>query len=280
MAKQTLAEIADELYGLTPAEFTAARNARARDIKDTKDAELAKRVMELRKPSPAAWGVNLLARHRAAELEQLAELGASMRDAQQDLDRAQLAELTRQRRALVNALAREASALASEERHNLTASVVEEVAQTLQAALGDPSAAAAVRSGRLIRPLEGTGVEPVDLTDAVAAPEASMISAPRAESKRAPVRDLAAVRAAKEAEKRADEADAAVHGIERSIQRAEEGRGRLESRLAELEQQIAAVEDELREADRDLRALGRERDKAQRKAEDLRAEAVKLRAEN
>lgn len=38
-----------------------------------------------------------------------------------------------------------------------------------------------------------TGVEPVDLTDAVAAPEASMLSAPRAAAKRAPVRDLAAV---------------------------------------------------------------------------------------
>jgi hypothetical protein len=278
VAKPTLAQIADDLYGLTPAEFTAARNARSRDIKDTKDVELAKRVMELRKHSPAAWAVNLLARSRADELDQLAELGAAMRDAQEDLDRQQLAEFTRQRRALVNALAREAAGLATQARHNLTASVTEEVAQTLQAALNDPAAAAAVRSGRLVRPLEATGVEPVDLTDAVAAPEASMMSAPRPEARRAPVRDLAAVRAAKDAEKKADEADAAVKGLERSIEQAETGRTRLESRVAELEQQVAAVEDELRDADRDLRALARERDKAQRRAEDLRTEAEKLRA--
>jgi hypothetical protein len=278
VAKQTLAQIADELYGLTPAEFTAARNARSRDVKDTKDAELAQHVMDLRKPSPAAWAVNLLARSRADELADLAELGVAMRDAQEELDREQLAEFTRQRRALVNALAREAAALATAARHNLTASVTEEVAQTLQAALNDPAAAAAVRSGRLVRPLEATGVEPVDLTDAVAAPEASMMSAPRPEARRAPVRDLAAVRAAKEAEKRADEADAAVRGFERSIEQGEQGRNRLESRLAELEQQVAAVEDELRDADRDLRALARERDKAERRAADLRAEAEKLRA--
>lgn len=253
MAKQTLAQIADELYGLAPAEFTAARNARAKDIKDTADAELAKRVTELRKPSPAAWAVNLLAREHAAEVAQLADLGAAMREAQEELDRDQLAEFTRQRRALVNALARQASALATAARHNLTASVTEEVAQTLQAALNDP---------------------------AVAAPEASMMSAPRPQAKTAPVRDLAAVRAAKEAEKRADEADAAVRGLERDLEQRETARERLESRFADLEQQVATVENELRDTDRDLRTLGRDRDKAARRAADLRAEAEKLRSEN
>ena len=277
MAKQTLAQIAHPLYALAPAEFTAARNAAAREVKDSADLELAARVQELKKPSPAAWAVNLLARQRADELEQLAELGETMREAQEELDRAQLGELTRQRRALVNALAREASGLASEARHNLTATVVEEVAKTLQAALNDPAAAAAVRSGRLVRGLEATGIEPVDLTDAVAAPEASMLSAPRPAAERKAVRDLAAVRAAKEAEKKADEAEVEVRGIERSISDVETRRSRLESRVAELEEQLSALEDELRESDRDLRALGRDRDRAARRSSDLRAEADKLR---
>ena len=277
--KVTLASIADPLYALTPAEFTAARNAAAREVKDAADLDLAKRVQELRKPSPAAWAVNLLARQRVEELEQLADLGATMREAQEELDRAQLAELTRQRRALVNALAREAADLATEARHNLTATVIEEVAKTLQAALNDPSAAAAVRSGRLVRGLEATGIEPVDLTDAVAAPSGSMVSAPRPAAERRPVRDLAAVRAAKEAEKRADEADLEVRGIDRSISDVETRRARLEARLADLEQQVSALEDEVRESDRDLRALGRDRDRAERRAADLRSEADKLRDE-
>mgnify|MGYP002651934713 FL=1 len=272
----TLATVADPLYALTPAEFTAARNAAAREVKDSADLELAARVQELKKPSPAAWAVNLLARQRADELEQLAELGETMREAQHELDREQLGELTRQRRALVNALAREAADLATEARHNLTATVVEEVAKTLQAALNDPAAAAAVRSGRLVRALEATGIEPVDLTDAVAAPEASMVSAPRPASERK-VRDLVAVRAAKDAEKKADEADLEVRGIERRVSDVETRRGRLESRLADLEEQVSAVEDELRESDRDLRSLGRERERALKRAADLRAEAEKLR---
>lgn len=276
----TLAEIADELYGLLPAEFTAARNAWARQLKDDTDTELAERVTALRKPSPAAWGVNLLARHRADELAQLAELGAVMRQAQAELDRDQLAELTSQRRRLVAALAREAGGLASDAHHVLTSSALDEVSATLQAALGDPAAAAAVRSGRLVRPLMGDGVEPVDLDDAVAAPEASMVSAVPRAARRAPVRDLAVVRAAKEAEKRADAADAEVAGIERRIDSVESARTRLQSRLEQLEQQVAEVEDELRESDRDLRALGRDRDRAARRAEDLRAEAVRLRAED
>ncbi|CAN5307654.1 hypothetical protein BH09ACT5_BH09ACT5_00240 [soil metagenome] len=276
LSKLTLASIADPLYALAPAEFTAARNLAAREVKDSADLELAARVRELRKPSPAAWAVNLLARQRADELEQLADLGATMREAQEELDREQLAELTRQRRALVNALARQASGLAAEAHHTLTATVVEEVAKTLHAALNDPAAAAAVRSGRLVRGLEATGIEPVDLTDAVAAPEASMVSAPRPAAERRAVRDLAAVRAAKEAEKRADEADLEVRGIERRVSDVETRRSRLEARLAELEEQVSALEDELRESDRDLRALGRERDRAARRADDLRSEAEKL----
>ncbi|MBU1586333.1 MAG: hypothetical protein KKH51_00105, partial [Actinobacteria bacterium] len=67
--------MADPLYALAPAEFTAARNLAAREVKDSADLELAARVQELKKPSPAAWAVNLLARQRADELEQLAELG-------------------------------------------------------------------------------------------------------------------------------------------------------------------------------------------------------------
>ena len=110
---RSLTEMADELYGLVPAEFTAARNALVREVKDAADPELASRVQALRKPSPAAWAVNLLARDRAAELEQLADLGATMREAQEELDRDQLAELTRQRRAVVRALTAVAAQIAA-----------------------------------------------------------------------------------------------------------------------------------------------------------------------
>src|SRR6478735_10130604 len=50
--------IAVELYALPPDDFTSARNARAAAA----DRSLAARVKTLRKPTAAAWAVDLLAR--------------------------------------------------------------------------------------------------------------------------------------------------------------------------------------------------------------------------
>ena len=55
-----LVDVADDLYGVAPAGFIAARGARAAELSG--DKELAARVKELRKPAPAAWVVNLLDR--------------------------------------------------------------------------------------------------------------------------------------------------------------------------------------------------------------------------
>ena len=63
-----LLEIADELYGLPLAEFTPARDARAKELKGT---DLAPRVKALRKPSTAAWVVNLLMRRETEQVDQV-----------------------------------------------------------------------------------------------------------------------------------------------------------------------------------------------------------------
>src|SRR5690606_38075235 len=54
-----------------------------------------------------------LVRHRAEKVGQVLELGAELRDAQQDLDAATLTQLTKDRRALTSALAREGGELAA-----------------------------------------------------------------------------------------------------------------------------------------------------------------------
>ena len=55
----TLVGIADELYALPMAEFTPARDARAKALKGTDAAALAGPVKALKKPSLAAWVINL-----------------------------------------------------------------------------------------------------------------------------------------------------------------------------------------------------------------------------
>ncbi len=152
--------LAVELYALPPDEFTAARNARA-----TADRALAARLKALRKPTVAAWAVNLLARE--GQLKDALDLAAALREAQDDLDGAELSRLSRQRRQLVAALATQAVQLASDRGVTVSASARDDIQKTVNAAVMDAAAAAAVMTARLTRPLEASGFEPVDVSDAV-----------------------------------------------------------------------------------------------------------------
>ncbi|MDQ4138664.1 MAG: hypothetical protein M3116_07470, partial [Actinomycetota bacterium] len=154
-----LTDAADELYGLAPGEFTAARNARAKAAKASGDKDLGAHLARLPKPSAAAWGVNMLVRHRRTEIDQLLELGRTMRAAQEELDSDTLRSLGTQRRAVIGAVAKQARSLARELGQSIGEPAVEEIEQTLQAAMADPNAAAAVRTGRLVRPLTTVGFE-------------------------------------------------------------------------------------------------------------------------
>jgi hypothetical protein len=93
-----------------------------------------------------------------------------MRGAQEDLDAAALRTLAQERRQLLNTVMDSARSVAELQGRRLSAAVAAEVEQTLRAATVDEGAAAAVRSGRLLRVLSADGVDRVDLGDAVAIP--------------------------------------------------------------------------------------------------------------
>ncbi len=181
MATDPLLSIAEELYGLPPGDFTGTRNAWAKQVKADGDLELAKRVGELRKPSLPAWVVNMMMRHQGEEMAQVLDLGASLRQAQADLDGEALRELTRQRRQLTTAVTHQGRVLAGELGQKVTEAVADQVQATLHAAMVDQDAAAAVRSGLLVGALVATGVGSADVVDAVAVPAAiGMTARPRA----------------------------------------------------------------------------------------------------
>lgn len=94
----TLEDIAVELHALPPKEFTAARDARAKQMSDT---VLAEEIRSLRKPQLSAWVVNLFARERPDALAQALDLASDLREAHDDLDVRALTALGRQRRVLV-----------------------------------------------------------------------------------------------------------------------------------------------------------------------------------
>lgn len=257
-----LTGIAEELYAVPPAAFVAARNARATDL-GRDDRALADAVRALRKPAPAAWVVNLLARERRAELDALLELGVAARGAQESLDRAELTRLGRELRTRVAELAREGLALAGDAA--LPAAVRQAVVATLDAGAADPDAAEAIRSGRLVRALQTIGFEPVDLAEAVAVPTAgSRAAEPRAAPERPRLRavddsDAELVRARARADAVLTHADGAA------AQAAEELTA-IETRLRAARQALAAAQ---READ----ALARDRDEATAALERARAAA-------
>ncbi|MFE5336839.1 hypothetical protein ACFQ8E_13065 [Isoptericola sp. NPDC056573] len=169
---ELLTDVAGELYALEPAAFVPARDARAAALRADGEDEAADRVKRLRKPSTAAWVVNLLARADAAQVEQVVELGAAFREAQDDLDGKRLRELTRQRRLLVAAVAARARSLAVETGASVSGAVLAQVEATLTAAMIDADAGRAVRGGLLVGPLQATGIGRADVASAVAVPDA------------------------------------------------------------------------------------------------------------
>ncbi len=164
-----LLEIADDLYGLPLAEFTPATDAKAKELKGD---DLGKQVKALKKPSTAAWVVNLLVRREQEQVDQVLTVGEALREAQASMSGDELRALTKQRRQLTAAVTHQARRLAADEGLKVTQAVADQVEATLTAAMVDEECGKAVRSGLLVAALATTGVDEVELVKAVAVPEA------------------------------------------------------------------------------------------------------------
>jgi hypothetical protein len=255
--------IAEELYGVPPEEFVAARTA-ARDRVKGGDKALATAVAALPKPTTAAWVCNLLVRRRPEEVSQLREVGEMLRQAQQSLSGPELRQLGQQRNQVVAALARQARGLAHAEGHDVSSAVAEQVESTLRAAVVDPDAGEALAAGRLTTALTYSGLGPVDLSGALATPVRSG-PAPRREAE-APTED-GADRRRREAEERRQ------RELEQARRDAEEAAGVARDSAAT----AAAAEQELADAQQrreELRRRADQLDKELRRAEREAAEAV------
>jgi len=151
----------DELFGLPPEEFVAARDEVARRLRREGDAEAARRVKALRRPSLSAWAVNQLARSRQQALEGLLAAGERLRAAHQAAlaggDAAELRAATRAEREPVAGLVSAALDRLREAGHPTTETTRDRIAATLHAAAASPEAADLVRHGRLTADLDPSG---------------------------------------------------------------------------------------------------------------------------
>jgi hypothetical protein len=254
----SLADIADELYALPLDEFTAARNARAKGEPAAKS---------LPKPSAAAWAINQFARSSPERLQKVFELGAQLREAQDQLDATTMRALGEQRRALLSALASEIST---------TAAMRGDIEQTLQAAMADEDAATAVASGRLVRTLSSDGLDAADLEGAVAAPVTGSRPrrpAPKAPSAAARKKATAALEAAR-ADREAQQKQ--VGQLDEKVAAAADSVDDARAELDRLESKATAARAKLDHATADAARLAKARAAAAEKVE--RAEAAEDRA--
>jgi len=269
-----LLSIADDLYALTLAEFTPARDAKVKELKGT---DLAKEVKALKKPSLAGWVVNLLVRHEPEQVDQVLQVGAALREAQASMSGDDLRQLTRQRRQLTAAVTTQARRLAREHGQKVTEAVATQVEATLTAAMVDEECAKAVRSGLLLGPLAATGVDDVELDRAVALPEALGFVAKTRDAPEPtkpdlhvvpdPDRDEKALAAAREtlveAESELSEATETLDTASQELADLEARSMQIQAEIDELKRKIAELDESADEVDDEIAEAEEARDEAQ-----------------
>lgn len=254
-ARRRVDVAADQLYGLAPDEFIAARGELAKQARADGDADAARDIGRLGKPTLPAWFANQLVRQQPDEIAELIELGETLRSATAKLDAAQIRELSGDRRRLIGELLGTARRLGDDAGRPMTDAVDRAVEDTLHAALADPDAAEQLRAGRLAAPLESSGFPGLDPAAAAptrktAAKKTAKKSATTA-AKSAP--ELSAAKAAlRKAESSRSEARRHVTAAERQVQRAADAVERLENELAEARQVRAHADKAHRKAVRAL----------------------------
>ncbi len=154
-----MAEAEAELYGLPLEEFTAAREAAAKRLRGEGEAEAAKTVKALRKPSRAAWAINQAVRADPGAVRELIDAG-------ERLARAQDAALAGKRGGgddLRTAIAAQGEAVerltdaAGRELGTARGPQLDRVRETLRAVAGDDELRGELEAGTVTRDHEAAG---------------------------------------------------------------------------------------------------------------------------
>lgn len=241
----TLDDVAGELYTLDPGDFVSTRAERAAQARADGDRDLAKAITALRKPTVAAWTVNLLARHAPREIAALLDLGDALRSAQRQLSGDKLRALGTQRQQVVNAMTKRAAELAAEHDRPASEQVLREVGQTLTAALADPEVADLVRTGVLPTTVTYDGFGPAGL---VAITGGKATTPKRASKPRSAPKDTEAERRA-QAQQELDDAESGLAAARADRDAAEAAAAQAKSDLDEVETRIDELRAELEHAE-------------------------------
>jgi hypothetical protein len=196
------------LYQLPLEQFVATRDQLARRLRAAGDRDRARQVAALRRPPVSAWAANQLAHAAPNALAELLEVGAALRQAQQDAlagqpgAARQLRTASTHLRAAITRLGARAETLLVRSGHAASDATLARLAATLQAAAtGDEATRAALAQGRLPGDLDpaGFGLEVAPAPAEPAAPADQVPAAPVAPAGQAKARREQARAAARRA---------------------------------------------------------------------------------
>jgi hypothetical protein len=257
----------EDLYGLPLEEFTPARDALAKELKAAGRKDEAAEVKSLRKPSVAAWALNLVAREHPDAVEGLRAAGAVLREAQDAVlsgdtpappgmsgDAGRLRDAGRALAEEVDRVAGLGADVLRGAGRPASAGVQEKIVATLRTAAVDNDAGDALARGVLVEELESTGFS---LLGAGAAGDRKPLpGAERPQKKPKAGKDaLEAVEAARRELRRCDaEADTAATRARRKAERAETAAKRAAEGQRESEEARSAAEEAAGDAEAARRA--------------------------
>lgn len=160
--RSKLQDEVDDLFKLSLAEFTDARNALAKRLKQSGRADDANLVKTLVKPSISAWTVNQLYWNHRSAFDRLLAAGQRFHKAQTSSAAGKLADLRGSldaRREALTHLSDLAESLLSEAGHNASPDTIRRITTTLEAVSAHASPADGPTLGRLSQDVDPPGFE-------------------------------------------------------------------------------------------------------------------------
>jgi hypothetical protein len=237
----------DELYGVSPEEFTKARNARAAALKAAGREADAQTIRRLAKPSPFLWATNQLARHDTQRVAHFVDLVRRVRQSQLR-DPRTVAETMQKIRSELSALTNRAAEMLQKAGYRVPVSGAARISNTVLGAAVDADLVEDLRRGRLAAELAAPGFEV--LAGAAPGPKFQLLRGGRSKE---PRRDESEARRAEEQAERARRAQEAEARRRDAEQRAAAA-ARAAEEVRELERRLADARRTLRTAQREAEA--------------------------
>jgi hypothetical protein len=152
----------DALFTLPLAEFTAARNALVKRLKQEKRNDEAEKIKALSKPSVSAWCVNQLYWKHREEFDQLLDAGVRLQETHASQLAGKVADVRgamETRRQAVSTLLRRAGTLLNETGHSSTPDTMRRIETTLETISTSSSVSENFQLGRLTEDVGPVGFD-------------------------------------------------------------------------------------------------------------------------